>query len=103
MSTYVKAIKKTELADGAKKTIVVAGKRLMLANVGGEFFAIDDTCTHVGCSLGTKGKLNGSTVTCGCHGGQFDVTTGKVISPPPQKDATSYPVKAEGDDVLVSI
>jgi 3-phenylpropionate/trans-cinnamate dioxygenase ferredoxin component len=103
MTQYSKAIKKSELASGEKKSILVSGKRLMIANVGGEFFAIDDACTHVGCSLGTQGKLAGSVVTCGCHGGQFNVTTGKVLAAPPTKDETSYPVKIEGDDVLVSV
>lgn len=103
MTQYTKAIKKSELADGEMKTIAVAGKKILMANIGGEFFAVDDVCTHAGCSLGTKGKLNGSIVTCGCHGGQFNVTSGKVIAPPPSKDETSYPVKVEGDDVLVLV
>jgi 3-phenylpropionate/trans-cinnamate dioxygenase ferredoxin subunit len=91
------------LASGNKKTVVVAGVRLMIANVGGEFFAIADACTHLGCSLGTEGKLAGTTVTCGCHGGQFNVTTGTVLAAPPVKDETTYPVKVEGDDVLVLV
>ena len=103
MTQYVKAIKKSELANGVKRTVLVAGKRLMIANIGGEFFAIDDACTHLGCSLGTEGTLAGSIITCGCHGGQFDVTSGNVVVPPPQKKVTSYPVRIEGDDVLVSV
>ena len=103
MGNYVKVINKSDLANGEKKTVFAGGKRLMIANVGGEFFAIDDTCTHKGCSLGTEGKLTGSTVTCGCHGGQFNVVTGKVIAPPPMTDETSYTVKTEGDDVMVLV
>jgi nitrite reductase/ring-hydroxylating ferredoxin subunit len=103
MAQYTNAIKKSELASGEKKSIAVGGKKLMIANIDGEFFAIDDACTHAGCSLGEEGTLDGSTITCGCHGGQFNVTTGKVISPPPQKDAQSYAVKLEGDDVLVLV
>jgi len=57
----------------------------------------------MGCSLGTQGKLAGSVVTCGCHGGQFNVASGKVIAAPPTKDERSYPVKTEGDDVLVLV
>jgi 3-phenylpropionate/trans-cinnamate dioxygenase ferredoxin component len=103
MANYVKALKKSELASGEKKTVVVAGKKIMIANIGGEFFAIDDTCTHAGCSLGTEGALAGSVITCGCHGGQFNVTSGKVVGPPPSKDEISYAVKVEGDDVMVSV
>lgn len=103
MGNYVKVIQKSDLVNGEKKTVFAGGKRLMIANVGEEFFAIDDTCTHKGCSLGTEGKLAGSTVTCGCHGGQFNVVTGKVIAPPPMADETSYVVKTEGDDVMVLV
>ena len=103
MATYVKAIKKSEMASGAKKTVVVAGKKIMIANINGEFFAIDDACTHAGCSLGAEGILSGSTITCGCHAGQFSATTGKVITPPTTKDAKTYNVKVEGDDVLVLV
>lgn len=103
MAQYVKVIKKSELASGAGKTVFVAGKKLMIANVGGKFFAMDDVCTHAGCSLGTEGILKGSIMTCGCHGGQFDVTTGKVVTLPPTKDEISYPVTVEGDDVLVAV
>ncbi len=103
MAAYVKAIKTSELADGTKKTVVVNNARLMIANVGGKFFAMDDACTHKGCSLGTEGTVIGSVVTCGCHGGKFNMTTGKVLAPPPLTDETSYTVKVEGDDVFVLI
>ncbi len=103
MGNYVKVIHTSDLENGEKKTVFAGGKRLMIANVGGEFFAIDDTCTHKGCSLGTEGKLAGTIVTCGCHGGQFNVVTGKVIAAPPMKDETPYTVKTEGDDVMVLV
>ncbi len=103
MAQYTNVLKKSELASGEKKTVVVAGKHLMIANIGGEFFAIDDACTHVGCSLGTEGSLSGSTITCGCHRGQFNVTNGKVLKAPPVKDVQTYTVKVEGDNVLVLV
>jgi 3-phenylpropionate/trans-cinnamate dioxygenase ferredoxin subunit len=103
MGNYVKVISKSELASGEKKTVFANDKRLMVANIGGEFFAMDDACTHKRCSLGMQGKLAGSIVTCGCHGGQFNVTTGKVIAPPPPTDERVYPVKVEGDDVMVLV
>ena len=103
MTQYTKAIRKSALADGEKITVTVSGKHLMIANVGGNFFAVDDACTHAGCSLGGMGKLKGSTITCGCHGGQFNVTDGKVVALPSTVNVTSYPVKIEGDDVMVLV
>ncbi|OGG11542.1 hypothetical protein A2Z00_04855 [Candidatus Gottesmanbacteria bacterium RBG_13_45_10] len=103
MATYTKAIKVAELAPGTKRTVVVNGKRIAIANIDGVFFAIDDTCSHAHCSLGTEGFLDGSAIICGCHGAQFDVTSGKVLSPPAPIDLTSYKTKVEGEDVLIAV
>lgn len=102
MTQFVKALKTSEVGDGEMKTVSVAGKKILIAHIGGEFFAIGDTCTHLGCSLG-EGTLNGSAVTCPCHGGKFDLASGRVISGPPEKPAASYPVKIDGDDLMVAV
>lgn len=103
MDKYVKVLSLTDLPSGSMKTVMVRGKKIALANIGGEFFAVDDTCSHAQCSLGSEGFLDGNVVTCGCHGAQFDVTNGKVMSFPASTDVRSYPVKIEREDILVEI
>lgn len=103
MSTFIKAIAVADLAQGMKKTVMVAGRKIAIANVEGEFFAIDDTCSHEECSLGTEGFLDGNVIICGCHGSQFDMTNGKVMSLPAPTDVLSYETKVEGGDVYVNI
>mgnify|MGYP001619987537 CR=1 FL=1 len=103
MATFTKAIAVDELSPGTKKTVMVGGKKIAIANVDGEFFAIDDTCTHEQCSLGTEGFLDGSVIICGCHGAQFDVTDGKVLSLPAPTDVGSYETKVENGEVFVNI
>lgn len=103
MSDFVKAIKTADIAAGSMKTVVVRGKAIAIANVGGDFFAVDDICTHEHCSLGGEGFLDGSVITCGCHGAQFDVTNGKVLALPAPSDVASYETKVVGEDVWVSI
>ena len=76
--------------------------RITLANVAGTLFAIDDTCTHRGCSLG-DGKLDGSTVQCACHGSRFDVTTGEVVRGPAEDPVRSYPVHVANGEVQVDL
>jgi nitrite reductase/ring-hydroxylating ferredoxin subunit len=100
---YTKAIAVTDLGPGSKQTVVLSGKKIAIANVDGEFFAIDDTCTHEECSLGTEGFLDGSIIICGCHGSQFEVSTGKVLSLPAPTDVKSYETKIEQDAVWVNI
>ena len=76
--------------------------RLTLANVAGTIFAIDDTCTHRGCSLG-DGKLDGSTIQCACHGSRFDVTSGAVVRGPAETPVRSYPVQVVNGEVQVDV
>ena len=101
--TLIKAAKTADIENGTMKTVRVNGKAIVVANVDGEFFAIDDTCSHEECSLGTEGFLDGSSVICGCHGSSFDVTTGKVLSLPAPTDVASYKVKVEGEDIYIEM
>jgi catalase len=65
------------VAPGHVGSRVSGDHRIAVANVEGVLYAFEDTCTHRGCSL-SQGTLDGTTVTCPCHGSQFDVTTGEV-------------------------
>lgn len=81
----------------------VDGLRIAVANADGHFFAIDDTCTHEQCSLAAEGTLDGTVVTCGCHGAQFDVTTGAVLAPPAIKPVRAYPLRVDQGNVVVEV
>jgi nitrite reductase/ring-hydroxylating ferredoxin subunit len=82
------------------KKVNVGGVDVLVANVDGQIYAIANSCTHHGGPL-DEGELQGTVVTCPWHGGQFDVTSGKVLEPPPRADETSFEVKIEGTDVLL--
>ena len=71
-----------------------------MANVDGTFYGFDDTCTHKHCSL-AEGDLDGTVVTCICHGSQFDVTSGAVKRGPAETPVGSYAVRLEGTDLQV--
>jgi len=91
-----KGVKKNDVQAGTLAVFEVEGDRVAVANVGGTFYAFDDTCTHRQCSL-AEGTLEGTTVTCPCHGSQFDARTGAVLSPPAVQPVRSYRVRVEGD------
>lgn len=103
MADFVAVAKVSDIPSGKMKTVLVKGKQIAIANIDGKFFAIDDLCTHAQCSLGGEGILEGNMVTCGCHGSTFDVTNGKVESPPATKNESSYEVKVEGDSISVRL
>jgi 3-phenylpropionate/trans-cinnamate dioxygenase ferredoxin component len=83
-----------ELGDRELAAFEVGGKRIAIAKVGDGFYAFGDTCTHLSCSL-SEGRLEGATVTCPCHGSEFDVTTGEVVRGPARDPVPSYPVRLE--------
>jgi len=91
-----------ELKPGQMKAIDVGDGRIAVANVGGAYYAFDAICTHAGGPL-EEGELDGDTLTCPWHGGQFNVGTGEVVSPPPLEDISTYTVKVVGQEVQVEL
>jgi 3-phenylpropionate/trans-cinnamate dioxygenase ferredoxin subunit len=98
-TTLVRLGRSTDVAPGQMRVFDVAGTKVNVANAGGHLYAFDDTCTHTGCSL-AKGRLNGTTVTCACHGSQFDVTSGAVLRGPAARPVRCRSVQVEGTDLL---
>jgi nitrite reductase/ring-hydroxylating ferredoxin subunit len=97
---YVSVGQVNDFSLGSLKKVTVGGEDVVIGNVGGKLFAIANKCTHRGGPL-NEGELEGNSVTCPWHGGQFDITTGKVLGPPPMKDEASFDVRIEGSDVLL--
>ncbi len=92
-----------DVKSGELAAFDVEGLRIAVANADGRFFAIDDTCTHEECSLAEEGTLDGTVVTCGCHGAQFDVTTGAVLAPPAFEPVKVYPLRIVEGQLVVEV
>jgi 3-phenylpropionate/trans-cinnamate dioxygenase ferredoxin subunit len=80
--------------------VVVDGVPVLLCNVDGEIYAVEDVCTHDGGAL-DGGELEGPRIMCPRHGAFFDVTTGKALTLPAITPLPTYPVRIDGDDVFV--
>jgi nitrite reductase/ring-hydroxylating ferredoxin subunit len=90
------------VSDGGLKAFEVEGVKIAVANAGGTMYAFGNTCTHRQCPL-AKGELENTTVTCPCHGSQFDVTTGAVLRGPAEDPVESYPIRVEDDTIQIQI
>ena len=99
---FIEVGKTGELAPGTMKRLDIQGRRILLANVEGRFCAADDTCTHEEASL-SKGFLKGAWVKCPLHGSRFNVCTGEVLEEPAEDRLRTYPVRLEGDRILVGL
>ena len=102
MTDYMKVAKTTEIEPGQARLVDVNGMPIALFNVDGQFFALDNTCTHKGGPL-AEGEISGHEVTCPWHGAMFDVRTGEVVGPPAQQAVVRYGVRVTGQDVEVEV
>lgn len=101
MPEFVRVAAVSDFRPGTIKEIEIQGKPIALANVSGQFYAIDNICLHRGGPLG-QGWVEGDRVECPWHGWQFDLKTGECAFNPSAKLPT-YEVKVEGGDVLVAL
>ena len=93
--------KTSEITPGKIVKVESDGKAILVANVDGNYYAMDDVCTHQGASL-SEGTIEGSTITCPWHGSTWDCKTGKLIAFASQlNNLTSYKVVVESDSVFV--
>ena len=100
--TFVEIAGAGELSEGTMKRVEVAGRRILLANVAGRLYAVDDTCTHEEASLST-GVLKGELVKCPLHNSRFNVRTGEVLEEPAEAPLRTYPLREESGRVLVGL
>jgi nitrite reductase/ring-hydroxylating ferredoxin subunit len=95
--------KVADMPSGKLQKVSIDGKEILVAYIDGDYFAMDDTCTHAGASL-SEGNIESSTITCGWHGAQFDCKNGKLQKFPAKiNDLKSYKVIVESDDVFIEV
>jgi 3-phenylpropionate/trans-cinnamate dioxygenase ferredoxin subunit len=105
-----------DLSEGTMKKYQVQDTEILVARIGGKYYATQNKCPHFGGDL-SKGKLEGSVVTCPRHGSQFNLTDGSVVRwlkgaglissigkalKSPQK-LTTYNVKIGGQDIILEM
>ena len=116
MAEYKEVLKKDEMENGEMRGISVDGKDILLAKVEDRFYATVNSCAHMGARL-SGGTLSGTVLTCPRHHSRYDLSDGHVIrwtdwtgaklaiaklfKPP--RPLRTYPVKVEGDSVMVEV
>ncbi len=99
---FVKVGKAAEVPVGTSKVYEVSDRYIAVCNVDGEFYAIDDLCTHDEAPL-DQGFLEGCEIECPRHGARFDVTTGRATALPAVVPVDTFAVRVEGDDIELDV
>jgi nitrite reductase/ring-hydroxylating ferredoxin subunit len=97
---FVPVTRASELSPGAMTWVALDRERVLIANVDGCFYALQDSCGHRQAPL-SKGTLEGHVIECPLHFARFDVRTGKLLSGPTAADVPTYQVLVDGDTVYV--
>jgi 3-phenylpropionate/trans-cinnamate dioxygenase ferredoxin subunit len=99
---YLEIAPASELPNGERLFVEVEGRPIVILNIAGQFFAIDDVCTHDDGPLG-DGEIEGFNIVCPRHGGEFDVRTGKAVQLPAVVDIRAYPIRVVTEMIEVGI
>jgi 3-phenylpropionate/trans-cinnamate dioxygenase ferredoxin subunit len=92
MSDWVDVAAKDELPVGTSRVVSVDGVMIAVFNLAGEYYAIEDLCTHDEGEL-ASGTVEGEEIVCPRHGARFNIKTGKVTAPPAYEDIATFPVR----------
>lgn len=100
MGEFVRVASVNDLDDEEIMQVDVGDEQVLLAKLGGQFYAMGEECTHEGGPL-SQGFVEDGQVECPLHGSLFDLKTGGNTGPPAADPVQAYPVRIDGDDVLV--
>ncbi|MGH3050335.1 MAG: Rieske (2Fe-2S) protein [Gaiellaceae bacterium] len=96
------AVGSAEGEDGEVRDTRVHGAYVVLAKAAGEWFALDDWCSHEECPL-SDGWVEGAAIVCNCHGSQFDLRTGAALNGPATEAVKTYPLRVVDGELQIEI
>ena len=102
MAEFTRVASVSDVPDDGGLCVEVGAKKIGLFRLGGEIFAIDDTCTHADASL-SQGDIEGDEVLCPLHQATFNIRTGEATGAPAYEDVATYEVRVSGDEVEVKV
>lgn len=102
MSDFQLACSASEIPDGGMQLVEVDDRLVIVFNVQGDFYCIDDVCTHDGGPL-SEGEIEGCQISCPRHGAKFDVRNGEALTMPATQPTGSHEVKLDAGNIYVKI
>jgi 3-phenylpropionate/trans-cinnamate dioxygenase ferredoxin subunit len=98
----IKTLKTSDLSLNSSKVIDLGDKQIALFNYEGEYYALDDMCSHAEASL-SEGDVYDCKVECPLHGAEFDLKTGDAVTLPATKPVNKYKVNVEDDYIFLEM
>ena len=102
MPEFEKVASVPDLTEGSCLRVEVRGRAIALIKCAGDYFAVDDTCTHAEASL-SEGEVINEEIVCPLHYATFNIRTGECTGPPAAADLATYAVRVNGDDIEIEV
>ena len=102
MPRFVTVAKASDIGPGERQIFDVEGWWISVFNVGGQYYAIEDVCTHDDGPV-AEGELYGYEIECPRHGARFDIRTGAVTRMPAVIPVNWFPTRVENDEIQVGL
>ncbi len=99
---YIKVASLHQVPVNKMYRATVANQQILIANVDGTLYAVDDQCSHEDASL-YLGALKGDCIKCPLHGSRFDLKTGQPLDDPADEAIQTYPVRQTDTDIYISL
>lgn len=98
MSEWTDIAPVKEFGPGQAKLFNIAGVDIAVFNLTGQYYAIEDVCSHegspmLGCGLAPEDVVDGDQIICPRHGARFCIRTGAALTPPAYEPLVTFPVK----------
>lgn len=100
MCSWIDVVTEDELPQGEVHVVDLEGIEVAVFNIAGQYYAIEDVCTHDGSEIST-GCLYDHVIECPRHGARFDVRTGEVLEPPAYESVQTFKVRIENGMIQV--
>ena len=100
MSDWITVARVNELKPGARQVVDIDGSQIVVFNLEGKYYAIEDVCTHDGGQL-TGGEVEGDQIICPRHGARFCIRTGAALTAPAYEPTATFPVRIENGEIQV--
>ena len=106
MSDWVDVAAVSEFVPGSSRLVDIDDTMIAVFNLDGEYFAIEDVCSHdgsplLGCGLDPQDLIDGDEIICPRHGARFSIKTGEALTPPAYEPTTPFPVRIDNGKVQV--